>query len=90
MNDPVLRVRVQPVKARARHDGRPLGALLDLPRLADPDAVRYGQRLAVSVNRDVGVDVEGQALAEISRYTVDRCIAPAGCRPALATCHHDQ
>jgi hypothetical protein len=42
VNDPVTGVRVQPVKARTRNDKAPLGALLDLPRLADPDAVRYG------------------------------------------------
>ena len=49
MNDPVTGVRVQSLRARARHDKVPLGALLDLPRLADPDAVRDGQRLAVGV-----------------------------------------
>src|SRR5207302_3400699 len=85
VNDPVIGVRVQPVKARARNDKGPLCSLLDLPRLADPDTVRYGQRLAVGVNRDVGVDMEGQALAEIGGDTVDRRIAPADLRPALAT-----
>jgi hypothetical protein len=53
-------------------------------------AVRYGQRLAVGVNRDVGVDMEGQSLAEIAGDTVDRRIAPADLRPALATCHRNQ
>src|SRR5207237_2395594 len=88
VNDPVIGVRVQPVKARARNDKGPLGALLDLPRLADSDAVRYGQRLTVGVNRDVGVDVECQALAAIAGDTVDGWIAHAGLRRALAICHH--
>ena len=74
MDDPVGRVRVQPVEATPIADERALGRVLHLAA-ADPDPVRDLARDALDEDRQMGMDMEQQLLGAQALDAVDRSTA---------------